>query len=94
MNLKPLFDRVVIKQEKKESKNSFGILLPQSDDSSQIGKVIACGEGGEIDGKEITMQVKNGDRVLFSRFAGTEINVDGEEYLIVRQTDILAIIND
>lgn len=94
MKLKPLFDRVVIKQEKKEEKNSFGILLPSRDDeSSQIGNVVACGNGGIIDGKEITMQVKEGDRVLFSKFAGTEIKVDGEEYLVVRQTDILAVIN-
>lgn len=93
MKLKPLFDRVVLKVEKKEEKNVSGIILPiGNDDKSQIGIVVACGEGGIIDGKEITMKVKENDRVLFSKFAGTEIKVDGEDYLVVRQTDILLIL--
>lgn len=93
MKLKPLFDRVVLKVEKKEEKNVSGIILPVgNDDKSQIGIVVACGEGGIIDGKEIKIEVKENDRVLFSKFAGTEIKVDGEEYLVVRQTDILLIL--
>lgn len=94
MKLKPLFDRVVLSVEKREEKQTAGsILLPApSEEKSQIGKIIACGEGGIIDGKDIKMQVGIGNRVLFSKFAGTEIKVDGKEYLVIRQTDILAII--
>ena len=93
MEIKPLFDRVVLKIEKEQTSNVGGIFLPDmSKEKSQIATVVAVGEGGNIDGKDVVMQVKNGDRVLFSKFAGTEFKYKGEDLLIIKQTDILAII--
>ena len=93
MKIKPLFDRVVLKIEKDESPNVGGIFLPDmSKEKSQIATVISVGKGGMLDGNEIEMQVKEGDRVLFSKFAGTEFKYKGEDLLIIKQTDILAII--
>ena len=93
MNIKPLFDRVVLKIEKDQTTNVGGIFLPDmSKEKSQIAKVVAVGEGGMVDGKEVLMKVKVGDKVLFLKFAGTEFKYKGDDLLIIKQTDILAII--
>ena len=94
MNIKPLFDRVVLEIEKEQTTNVGGIFLPDmSKEKSQIATVVAIGQGGNIDGKETKMQVKVGDKVLFSKFAGTEFKYKDKDLLIIKQTDILAIIN-
>ena len=93
MDIKPLFDRVVLKIEKQQSANVGGIFLPDSaKEKSQIATVVAVGNGGNVDGKEVKIEVAVGDRVLFSRFAGTEFKYNGDDLLIIKQTDILAII--
>lgn len=93
MYIKPLFDRVVLKIEKEQTTNVGGIFLPDmSKDKSQIATVVAVGKGGFVDGNEVVMEVSVGDRVLFSKFAGTEFKFEGEDLLIIKQTDILAVI--
>lgn len=93
MNIKPLFDRVVLKIEKEQTTNVGGIFLPDmSKEKSQIAIVVAVGKGGNVDGKETKMEVKVGDKVLFSKFAGTEFKYNNQDLLIIKQTDILAII--
>lgn len=93
MNIKPLGDRVVIKKLEAEEKTKSGIVLPsQAKEQPQIAEVVAIGPGGMVDGKEVKMEVKVGDRVIFSKYAGTEIKHDGQEYTILRQSDILAIV--
>ena len=93
MNIKPLGDRVVIKNLESEETTKSGIVLPGSaKEKPQVAQVLEVGPGGMVDGKEVTMQVKAGDRVIFSKYAGTEIKLDGEELIIVRQNDILAIV--
>ncbi|MBO5534637.1 MAG: co-chaperone GroES [Clostridia bacterium] len=93
MNLKPLFDRVVIKDAESEETTKGGIILTNSaKEKPQYAFVIAVGPGGVVDGKDITMQVKEGQKVVYSKYAGTEIKMDGEEYKIIRQSDILAIV--
>ncbi|MBQ9009689.1 MAG: co-chaperone GroES [Clostridia bacterium] len=93
MNLKPLFDRVVIKDAESEETTKGGIILTNSaKEKPQYAFVIAVGPGGVVDGKDITMQVKEGQKVVYSKYAGTEIKIDGEEYKIIRQNDILAIV--
>ena len=93
MNVKPLGDRVVIKNVELEETTKSGIVLPgAAKEKPQLAEVLAVGPGGLVDGKEITMQVKVGDKVLISKYTGTEVKVDGEEYTIVRQGDILAIV--
>ena len=93
MNLKPLGDRVVIKQLEAEETTTSGILLPtQSQEKPQQAKVLAVGPGGVVDGKEIKMEVKPGDKVIYSKYAGTEVKVHYDELIIVRQSDILAIV--
>ncbi|MFI3128716.1 MAG: co-chaperone GroES [Bacillota bacterium] len=93
MKLKPLFDKIVIKQESPEEKTKSGILLvAQAQEKQQIGVVLAVGDGGVIDGKEINMVVSVGDKVLYSKYAGTDFKLDGEEVTILRQADVLAII--
>lgn len=95
MKLKPLFDKVVLKEEKTSETTSSGIFLPVSDkEKPQIATVVSVGEGGFVDGKEIKMVVKTGDKVVFSKYAGSNIKIDGEEFVVVRQADILAIIED
>ena len=93
MNLKPLGDRVIIKVLEKEEKTSTGIVLPdQAKEKPQEGEVKAVGPGKTLDdGTKVQMEVKTGDRIVFSRYAGTEIKIGGEEYLILRQDDILAV---
>ena len=93
MNIKPLGDRVVIKRLEAEEKTKSGIVLPnQAKEQPQMAEVIAVGPGGVVDGKEIKMEVSVGDIVIFSKYAGTEIKYDGEEYTILSQRDILAIV--
>ena len=93
MKLVPLFDKVVLKQLVAEETTKSGIVLPgAAKEKPQQAEVIAVGPGGVVDGKEITMTVKKGDKVITSKYSGTEVKVDGEEYTIVRQGDILAIV--
>ena len=93
MNIKPLADRVVIKALESEETTKSGIVLPSTaKEKPQIVEVMAAGPGGLVDGKEVKMEVKVGDRVLISKYAGTEVKVDEEEYTIVRQSDILAVV--
>ena len=92
MKLVPLFDRVVLKQLIAEETTKSGIVLPgQAKEKPQQAEVIAVGPGGVVDGKEITMQVKAGDQVIYSKYSGTTVEIDDEEYIIVKQDDILAI---
>lgn len=95
MNLKPLADRVVIKVLEAEEKTASGIVIPdKAKEKPQEGKIMAVGTGKVLDnGTRVEMEVKVGDKVIFSRYAGTEIKVKGEEYLILRQDDILALAN-
>lgn len=91
MNIKPLADRVVIKMLEAEETTKSGIILTsKSQEKPQVAEVVAVGPGGVVDGNEVKMEVKVGDKVLTSKYSGTEVKVDGEEYTIVRQSDILA----
>lgn len=93
MTIKPLFDRVVVKLVEAEETTKTGIVLPgAAKEKPQIAEVIAVGPGGMIDGKEVVMLVKVGDKVVTSKYAGTEIKCDGVEYNIVKQSDILAVV--
>jgi len=93
MRIKPLADRVVIQLQEAEETTKSGIILAGSaKEKPQVAEVKAVGPGGLVDGKEVTMQVKVGDKVLTSKYAGTEVKLDGEEYTIVRQSDILAVV--
>ena len=93
MSLKPLFDRVVMKDAEMEETTKGGLILTSTaKEKPQYAIVVAVGPGGVVDGKDITMQVSVGQKVVYSKYAGTEIKLDGEEYKIVRQNDILAII--
>ena len=93
MNLKPLSDRVILKALEAEEKTKGGIILTSSaKEKPEMAEVVAVGPGGMVDGKEVVMTVKVGDKVLTSKYSGTEVKVDGEEYTIVRQNDILAIV--
>lgn len=94
MTIKPLSDRVLIKMTEAEETTKSGIVLASaSQEKPQIAEVIAVGPGGLVDGKEVQMQVKAGDKIIFSKYAGTEVKVDGQEYIIIRQSDILAIVD-
>lgn len=93
MKLVPLGDRVVLKQLVAEETTKSGIVLPgQSKEKPQQAEVIAVGPGGTVDGKEVKMEVKVGDQVIYSKYAGTEVKLDEEEFIVVKQNDILAII--
>lgn len=93
MKLVPLGDRVVLKQMVAEETTKSGIVLPGSaKEKPQQAEVIAVGPGGVIDGKEVTMQVKAGQQVIYSKYAGTEVKLDDEEFIVVRQNDILAVV--
>ena len=93
MNIKPLADRVVIKMIEAEETTKSGIILAGSaKEKPQVAEVVAVGPGGVVDGKEIKMELKVGDRVLMSKYAGTEVKMDGLEYTILRQSDILAVV--
>lgn len=93
MKLVPLGDRVVLKQLEAEETTKSGIVLTgQAKEKPQEAEVIAVGPGGMVDGKEVTMQVAVGDKVIYSKYAGTDVELDGEEYIIVKQNDILAVV--
>ena len=93
MTLKPLADRVIVKQVEAEEKTKSGIILTSSaQEKPQMFEVIEVGPGGVIDGNEVVMTVKKGDKVITGKYAGTEVKVDGVEYVIVKQSDILAIV--
>ena len=93
MKLVPLGDRVVLKQLEAEETTKSGIVLPgQAQEKPQQAAVIAVGPGGVVEGKEVKMEVKVGNKVIYSKYAGTEVKLDGEEYIIVKQNDILAIV--
>ena len=93
MKLVPLGDRVVLKQLEAEETTKSGIVLPgQAQEKPQQAEVIAVGPGGVVDGKEVKMEVTVGDKVIYSKYSGTEVKLDGEEYIVVKQGDILAIV--
>ena len=88
-------DKIVLKQLEAEETTKSGIVLPgQAKEKPQEAEVIAVGPGGNIDGKEVTMQVKVGDKVIYSKYAGTDVELDKEEFIIVKQSDILAIVEE
>ena len=93
MAIKPLADRVLVKAVEAEEKTKTGIILTAaSQEKPQIAEVVAVGPGGMVDGKEVTMDVKVGDKVIYSKYAGTEVKIDGQNLIIVRQSDILATV--
>jgi chaperonin GroES len=93
MKIRPLADRVVIKKIEAEEKTASGIVLPRTaKEQPQMAEVIEVGPGGIVDGKEITMELKVGDKVIFQKYAGTEVKIEGNEYTILRQSDILAVV--
>ena len=95
MTIKPLADRVVIKMVEAEETTKSGIILTASaQEKPSIAEVVAVGPGGNVDGKEIAMQVKVGDKVIYSKYAGNEVKLDGTEYIVIRQSDILAVVED
>jgi Co-chaperonin GroES (HSP10) len=94
MNLKPLADRVVLKQIKAEEKTKGGIILTSAaQEKPEVYEVIVVGPGGMVDGKEVKMEVKAGDKVIVGKYTGTEVKLDGDEFTIIRQGDILAIVD-
>ena len=93
MKLMPLTDRVVLKQLEAEETTKSGIILTgTAKEKTKEAEVIAVGSGGMVEGKEVVMQVKEGQKVIYSKYAGTEVKLEGEEYIIVRQNDILAVV--
>ena len=93
MKLKPLADRVVLKSIETEEVTKGGIVLPgTAKEKPQMAEVIAVGPGGVVEGKDITMYVKAGDKVIYSKYAGTEVKLESDEYVVVRQNDILAVV--
>ena len=93
MKIKPLGDRVVIKNVEAEETTKSGLLLTAaSKEKPQMAEVLAVGPGGNVDGKEIVMNIEVGQKVIYSQYAGTEVKLDGEEYILVRQSDILAVV--
>jgi chaperonin GroES len=95
MKLKPLADRVVLKMVETEETTKSGIILTGSaKEKPQVAEVLAVGPGGNVDGKDIVMYVKTGDKVITSKYSGTEIKLDGEDLVVVRQNDILAVVTE
>lgn len=93
MKLKPLGDRVVLKQLEAEEKTKGGIILTtQSQEKPQEAEIVAVGPGATVDGKVVPMQVKVGDKVIYTKYAGTSVKIDGEEVIVVKESDILAIV--
>lgn len=93
MQVKPLFDKVVIKAIEANETTASGIVLPgAAQEKPQLAEVVAVGPGGTVDGKEVVMQVKPGDKILFAKYSGSEFKVEGKEVVIIRQSDILAIV--
>jgi len=96
MNIKPLGERVVLKVIESEEKTKSGIVLPDTaKEKPQMGKILAVGTGKVLDnGQKVALEVKVGDKVLFAKYAGTEVKLDGEEYMLLKENDILAIVNE
>ena len=94
MKLVPLSDRVVLKEMKAETKTASGIILTESAQEKPQAEVVAVGPGGVVDGKEVVMNVKEGQKVIYSKYAGTEVKFGDEKYIIVKQSDILAVVED
>ncbi len=95
MNIKPLGDRVVIKMVETEETTKSGLILASSaKEKPQVAEVVAVGPGGMVDGKEVKMEVKVGDSVIYSKYSGTEVKLDDEEFIVVKQNDILAVIEN
>ena len=93
--IRPLADRVLVEPQEAQTKTVSGIYIPDSaQEKPQQAEVVAVGPGGVVDGKEITMQVKAGDKVIYQKYAGTNVKLDGEEFIIVKQNDIVAIVED
>ncbi|MCM1534147.1 MAG: co-chaperone GroES [Corallococcus sp.] len=93
MKLKPLFDKVVVKQSEETEQSVGGIFLPSAaKDKQEVAVIVAVGEGGNVDGKEVKMVVSVGDKVLYGKYAGSTFKIDGEEVTIIKQSDILAIV--
>ena len=94
MKIKPLADRVVIKMQEAEETTKSGIILAGSaKEKPEVAEIVAVGPGGVVDGKEVKMELKVGDKVLISKYSGTEVKLDDEEYTILRQSDVLAIVD-
>ena len=95
MKIKPLFDRIVIQEVQSQTKTASGLVLPDSaQEKPHMAEVLAVGPGGIIDGKEIVMQIKVGDKVLFNKYAGAQFKLDGQEVTILKQSDVLAIVEE
>ena len=95
MTIKPLFDKIVVKAVEAEAKTTSGLFLPNSaQEKPQVAQVIAVGPGGIIDGKEIKMQVKVGDKILYSKYSGSDFKIEEDEVTIIKQSDVLAVIED
>ena len=93
MKIRPLADRVVIKKIEAEEKTASGIVLPgTAKEQPQMAEVLEVGPGGIVDGKEVNMELKVGDKVIYSKYAGTEVKLEGKEYIILRQNEILAVV--
>ncbi len=93
MKLRPLFDKVVLKKAEAEETTKTGIILPGSaQEKPQMSEVVAVGPGGMVDGKEVAMTLKVGDKVIVGKYSGTEVKLDGVEYTIVSQSDVLAVV--
>ncbi len=95
MTIKPLFDKIVVEAVESEEKTAGGLFLPDSaKEKPQSAKVLAVGPGGMVDGKEVTMQVKVGDVILYNKYAGSDFKLDGKEVTILKQSDVLAVLAD
>lgn len=95
MKITPLFDKIVVEAKEAETKTASGIVLPGSaQDKPQLATVIAVGPGGDVDGINVTMQVKVGDSILYSKYAGSDFKLDNKEVTILKQSDVLAIVTD
>ena len=95
MKIKPLFDRIVIEKVEEKATTLSGIVLPDAaKEKPQMAVVLAVGPGGVIDGKDVVMQVKVGDKILYSKYAGSDFKIDGKELTVLRQSDVLAVVED
>jgi len=94
MKVRPLFDRVLLEPKANEKETKGGIILPTAaQEKSQLALIVEVGKGGELDGKKVEMQVEKGDTVLYAKYSGTEVTIESKKYVIVRQADILAVID-
>ncbi len=95
MKVRPLLDRIVVEATSKEETTKSGFILPSaSQEKSQTARVVAVGPGGVVDGNPVEMQVKAGDVVLYAKYSGSDFKVDGKEFTIIRQSDVLAVVED